>query len=128
MACSAAPALTRGESISSMRKTTLPPADRAASQAIRYVRALPTCCAPVGEGASRPTVGETVHGFTIHGSLTTGVFGDKLQDRLPGRVVLLSDFQKDRHVIALLDFQRSHLALLLAESRIKLPRHLRQRQ
>src|SRR3954451_13541701 len=45
----------RGESMSSIRTTTGPPRLRALSQAIRYVRALPTCCAPVGEGARRPT-------------------------------------------------------------------------
>ena len=33
-----------------------PPCERADSQAIRYVRALPTCCAPVGDGARRPIV------------------------------------------------------------------------
>ena len=37
-----------------MRSTTRPPRLRADNQAIRYVRALPTCCAPVGDGANRP--------------------------------------------------------------------------
>src|SRR5437667_427243 len=33
--------------MSSMRSRTAPPRDRADSHATRYVRALPTCCAPV---------------------------------------------------------------------------------
>src|SRR5438445_2157642 len=56
MAWSAAPALMRGESMSSMRSRTRPFWARAESQAITYVRALPMCWAPVGDGASRPTI------------------------------------------------------------------------
>src|SRR6476619_535633 len=44
--------------MSSMRSASEAPRDRADSQAMRYVRALPTCCAPVGDGASRPRPGE----------------------------------------------------------------------
>src|SRR5688572_23587334 len=55
MACSAAPRLTRGESMSSIRKISRPPRERIDSHASRYVRAFPTCCAPVGDGARRPT-------------------------------------------------------------------------
>ena len=41
--CSTAPALTRGESISSIRKMMRPPRERIDSHASRYVRAFPTC-------------------------------------------------------------------------------------
>jgi len=42
----AAPGLMRGESTSSIRSTTRPSWLRDDSHASRYVRALPTCCAP----------------------------------------------------------------------------------
>ena len=42
-----------------MRRTTRPPARRAASQAIRNVRACPRCSPPVGDGASRPMMGNS---------------------------------------------------------------------
>src|SRR6185436_5632268 len=48
------PGLMRGESMSSIRAMSLPLRERMESQASRYVRTLPICCAPVGDGASRP--------------------------------------------------------------------------
>ena len=36
---------------------TRPPWERIDNHANKYVRALPTCCAPVGDGAKRPTGG-----------------------------------------------------------------------
>src|SRR5947209_17182361 len=58
MADSVAPGRTRLVSMSSTRRTTRPPADRAASQAMRKVRAWPTWSPPVGEGARRPVGGD----------------------------------------------------------------------
>ena len=45
---------------SSMRSRKASPADRASSQAIRAVRRLPTCNEPVGDGAKRPGIGDSV--------------------------------------------------------------------
>src|SRR5687768_6474991 len=53
----AAPAFTRGPSMSSMRRRRVPPRWRARSHATRKVRALPRWSAPVGLGARRPRYG-----------------------------------------------------------------------
>ena len=46
----------RATSVSSMRRTNVPPAPRASSQLKSAVRALPTCSCPVGLGAKRTRI------------------------------------------------------------------------
>ena len=43
-----------------MRSRKTSPAERASSQANRAVRRLPTCSEPVGDGANRPGIGDSV--------------------------------------------------------------------
>src|SRR5262249_16785975 len=125
IACSAAPGFTRGESMSSMRRRTLPPAQRAASQAIRYVRALPTCCAPVGEGARRPTAAAC--GFAPVSLATT--FLNELERRIQRRVVFLREAHDDRHVVAVFHLAQFRVALAALEFLAKRPsEHVERRE
>src|SRR6056297_443230 len=77
IACPRAPSFTRGESMSSIRRISFPPAWRAASQANKYVRALPRCCAPVGEGASRPTGGAAAREASSAAAVSSSAGGSR---------------------------------------------------
>src|SRR6185312_11616252 len=76
----------RSTSVSSRRRTMIPPLWRAKSQLKMKVRALPTCRKPVGEGAKRTRgVGERLDSgiaLSIHDASIANLWTDLVYDRL----------------------------------------------
>ena len=56
--------LSRAASVSSMRKTKVPPVCRACAQLNSAVRTMPTCGRPVGDGQKRTRTSEPVAAVT----------------------------------------------------------------